>query len=148
MEAAGYHLRITRDLAVAKQYRRDRNAGYRETRFGLLASSKDRHLEGFGVPNDFQSTKRMRLGPWYGDDEGAYSRRSCRELCGCETEFGAQGLELEGVLLAWGTDLTRVDGTWSNALARGYRNAVPVRNPFQLRVPHIVCCSRADVTGA
>jgi Uncharacterized conserved protein (DUF2075) len=45
----------------------------------------------------------MRLGPWYGD--GEESHRSCRHLRECVTEFGAQGLELDGVLLAWGTDL-------------------------------------------
>jgi len=134
LEQAGYHLRITRDLEVAKRYLRDRYAGDRDARFGLLASSKDRHLEGFGIPNDFQSTKRLRLGPWYGDEEGAYGGRSCRELVDCVTEFGAQGLELDGVLLAWGTDLRRVDGAWSNDLARGYRSKVPVRDPFQLRL--------------
>ena len=45
----------------------------------------------------------MRLGPWYGD--GEESHRSCRHLRECVTEFGARGLELDGVLLAWGTDL-------------------------------------------
>src|SRR5665647_2671467 len=45
----------------------------------------------------------MRLGPWYGD--GEESHHSCRHLRECVTEFGAQGLELDGVLLAWGTDL-------------------------------------------
>ena len=31
--------------------------------------------------------------------------RSCRNLRECMTEFGAQGLELDATLLAWGTDL-------------------------------------------
>ena len=50
-----------------------------------------------------------RLGPWYGD--GEESHRSCRNLRWCVTEFGAQGLELVGVLLAWGTDLVWEEGT-------------------------------------
>ena len=52
----------------------------------------------------------------------------------CVTEFGAQGLELDASLLAWGTDLLLRAGRWSNDKARGYRGRVPVRDPFQLRV--------------
>jgi len=134
LESAGYHLRITRDLEVAKGYLRDRYATNRDARFGMLASSKDRHLVGYGVPNDFQSTKRMRLGAWYGDSEDAYESRSCRTLRECVTEFGAQGLELDGVLLAWGTDLVRRESTWTNKLARGYLRSAHVKDPFQLRI--------------
>ena len=49
------------------------------------------------------------------------------------TEFGAQGLELDATLLAWGTDFRRDGGRWSNALARGYKRGAPVRDPFTLR---------------
>jgi hypothetical protein len=65
LNADGYHLRITRDLEVAKSYLRERYADDRTARFGLIASSKDRDLVRFGVLNDFQSTKRVRFGPWY-----------------------------------------------------------------------------------
>lgn len=134
LEAEGFHLRLTRSLDAAKAYLRERYAEHREARFGLVASSKDRDLVRFGVPNDFQSTKRMRLGPWYGDDEHDYRGLSCRRLDACVTEFGAQGLELDATLLAWGTDLVLAGGRWSNALARGYRKGAHVRNPFQLRL--------------
>ena len=50
------------------------------------------------------------------------------------TEFGAQGLELDAVLLAWGTDFMRVNDCWSNAKARGYKRGAHVRDPFQLRM--------------
>lgn len=50
------------------------------------------------------------------------------------TEFQAQGLELDAALLAWGTDLVRRDGAWSNANARGYKRGAKVRDPFQLRI--------------
>jgi DUF2075 family protein len=50
------------------------------------------------------------------------------------TEFGAQGLELDAVLLAWGTDLLRENGNWSTARARGYKRGTKVKNPFQLRL--------------
>ena len=67
-----------------------------EARFGLLASSKDRDLPNFGVQNDFQSTKRVRFGPWYGDAGDHPAGRSCRRLEDCVTEFGAQGLAARG----------------------------------------------------
>lgn len=91
LELDGYHLRMTRDLELAKDYLRSRYAADRLARFGLIASSKDKDLEGFGVPNGFQATKNVRVGPWYGDDEDAYGGRSCRLLETCVTEFGAQG---------------------------------------------------------
>ena len=136
LNLSGYHLRITRDLETAKAYLRDRYSDDRLARFGLIASSKDKDLPSFGVPNDFQSTKRVRFGPWYGEDEDDYGGHSCRLLETCVTEFGAQGLELDGALLAWGTDFMRDNGRWSMALARGYRKGgrVRVRDPFQLRV--------------
>jgi hypothetical protein len=134
LNAEGYHLRITRDLDVAKDYLRERYADDPAARFGLIASSKDRDLVRFGVENDFQSTKRVRFGPWYGEDEDDYAGNSCRLLETCVTEFGAQGLELDAVLLAWGTDFIRHTGRWSTANARGYRPGAKVRDPYQLRV--------------
>ena len=130
----GLHLRVTRDLDVSKRYLRERYAGDRQARFGLIASSKDKSLPAFGVPNDFQSTKRVRFGPWYGDQENAYESQSCRLLTTCVTEFGAQGLELDAALLAWGTDLRRVNGRWSNDLSGKYKKGSTVKDPFQLRV--------------
>src|SRR5262249_50227682 len=102
LEANGFHLRITRSLADAKQYLRDRYKDDRDARFGIIASSKDKELVNWGIPNDFQSTKRVRVGPWYSDAEDAPAKRSCRLLDTCVTEFAAQGLELDATLLAWG----------------------------------------------
>ena len=134
LAAEGYDLRITRDLDVAMAYLRDRYADDQDARFGLVASSRDRDLERFGVPNGFQSTKRLRYGPWYGDDEQAAGGYSCRHLRDCVTEFGAQGLELDAVLLAWGTDFRREGTGWDIGRARGYKRGGPaVHNPWQLR---------------
>jgi hypothetical protein len=132
----GYHLRITRDLEIAKDYLRDRYADDRTARFGLIASSRDRDLVRFGVMNDFQSTKRVRPGPWYGEDEDDYAGNSCRRFEACMTEFGAQGLELDAALLAWGTDFVREGERWSIANSRRYKPAgnAKVRDPYQLRV--------------
>lgn len=132
LEHQGYHLRITRDLEVAKAYLRDRYSESPEARYGMVASSKDKDLVRFGIANDFQSTKRLKFGPWYSDPETSPS--SCRRLTDVVTEFGAQGLELDAVLLAWGTDLVVEDGRWSNKKARGYMRAAHVKDPYQLRL--------------
>ncbi len=133
LDESGYHFRVTRDLDVAKKYLRDRYADDPEARFGLIASSKDRDLPRFGVMNDFQSTKRVQAGPWFAEGEDDPRGRSCRELRTCVTEFGCQGLELDASLLAWGSDLIREGGDWTNRLARGYQRPADVRDPFQLR---------------
>jgi diadenosine tetraphosphate (Ap4A) HIT family hydrolase len=134
LERNGFHLRVTRCVDTAKEYLRERYAEDPDARFGLLASSKDRDLIGFGVPNDFQSTKRLRMGPWYGDGEDVPGSRSCRLLDTCQTEFGAQGLELDATLLAWGTDFVVSSGCWLNANARGYQKKALVRDAHQLRL--------------
>lgn len=133
LEIGGYHLRITRQLDEAKAYLRDRYADAPEARFGMLASSRDSSLGQFGVPNDFQSTKQVRVGPWYGEGDGDHLGRSCRNLRTCMTEFGCQGLELDAVLLAWGTDFVLERGTWTNRYAKRYQNPRQLKDPMQLR---------------
>lgn len=128
-----YHLRISRDLDVAKAYLRERYAENPEARFGLIASSRDRDLERFGVKNGYQDTKLLKFGPWYSDPEDHPDGRSCRTLRDCVTEFGAQGLELDAALVAWGTDFEYRGGEWSNENARKYRETGRVRSASQLR---------------
>jgi hypothetical protein len=134
LEAEGYHLRITRRLDVAREYLRERYAEDPLARFGLVASSRDKDLVEFGIQNTWQATKSVRFGPWYSDPEDDPARRSCRYLEDCVTEFGAQGLELDAALLAWGTDLQLQDGNWSNAKARRYNRGTKVRDPYRLRL--------------
>jgi DUF2075 family protein len=123
---------MTRNLEQARGYFAKRFDGEPNARYGLIASSRDKSLHGFGIWNDFQSTKRLRLGPWYGD--GDESALSCRHLRDCITEFQAQGLELDGVLLGWGTDFMREAGAWSDDRARHYKPGTHVLDPFQLRL--------------
>jgi hypothetical protein len=134
LNEGGYHFRISRDLDEAKAYLRERYAGDADARFGLIASSKDRDLVRYGVQNDFQSTKRVQNGPWFAEGDDDPRGRSCRELRTCVTEFGCQGLELDATLLAWGSDLYRHDGRWTNQLARGYQRPRSVRDPYRLRL--------------
>ena len=92
-------------------------------------------LKRFRVYNDFQSTKLVRFGPWYGDAESAPSGRSCRLLQDCVTEFGAQGLELDASLVAWGSDFRRVNGAWDSSLAAKYQRGIAtVKDAHQLRM--------------
>lgn len=127
-------VRITRNFAIASGYLRERYAEQPEARFGLLASSRDKALSQFDVPNDWEATQRVKFGPWYGHEEDAPSGASCRLLQSCVTEFGAQGLELDAALIAWGTDFRLDDGAWSVASMRKYKDdGAQVRDPWQLR---------------
>ena len=130
----GYHFRITRDFAAAREYLQNRYRDEPERRFGLIASSKDKDLQRFRIYNDYQSTKRVKFGPWYGDAEDHPAGHSCRLLNACVTEFGAQGLELDAALVAWGTDFRRLNGKWSTSKSGGYDKSVQVRDPYQLRL--------------
>jgi hypothetical protein len=134
LESDGFNFRLTRSLEAAKAYLHERYRDDRDARFGIVASSRDKDLEQFGVANDFQSTKRLRVGPWYANPEDAYDAKSCRLLRECATEFQTQGLELDATLLAWGSDLVLDGGAWSNARARQYKAGPVVRNPLQLRL--------------
>ena len=127
----GYRLYITRDLEQAKRYLRDRYADEPSRRFGILASSRDRISELYGVKNGWQDTKTLRTGPWFADGPG--SHLSCTNLDSVATEFACQGLELDQALLAWGSDFVRREGKWSNAEARNYRKGTSVRDPMVLR---------------
>ncbi|MFM7323133.1 MAG: DNA/RNA helicase domain-containing protein, partial [Armatimonadota bacterium] len=118
----------------------ERFDGEPEARFGLLASSRDKSLPAFGIHNDFQATKNVKLGRWFADDEDDEGGWSCRQLNRCITEFQCQGLETDGALVAWGTDFVweAVDaaGTmgWTNSRARQYMaKSGTVKNPLQLR---------------
>lgn len=129
----GLRLYVTRDLDVAKEYLRDRYQDFQRARFGLLASSRDRDLTRFGVFNDYQATKQIRVGPWF--TEGEEHELSCRHLKQCVTEFQCQGLELDMALIAWGTDFLREDGAWTDRNARRYmaKGRTRVRDPHQMR---------------
>jgi hypothetical protein len=132
LRAQDFHLRMSRDLSVAKGYLRERYAEHDGARFGLVASSRDRDLIHFGVRNDYQWTKNLKVGPWYVDGDG--SPVSCRQLEEVVTEFAAQGLELDAALLSWGTDFVRDGGNWSSANARGYKKGSHIRDAHRLRL--------------
>lgn len=129
LHAAGHRFLVTRDLAAARAYLRERYADARFARYGLVASSKDKWLPMYGVDNTFHTTKQLRVGPWYNADPG--DPRSCCQLETVATEFSSQGLELDCALLAWGSDLRWVNAGWSIEFAG--KNQPPLKDPLSVR---------------
>jgi hypothetical protein len=131
LHAGGHRFLLTRSFEEAKSYLRERYADARFARYGVVASSKDKWLEGFGIQNGFQATKSLRVGPWYNAESD--DPRSCCRLEAVATEFSSQGLELDCALLAWGSDLLwdNTKSVWSMSYSRGTRGHVA--NPLALR---------------
>jgi hypothetical protein len=136
LESARYQLRITRDLEQAKHHLRGVYSEKPEARFGLLASSRDKDLSSFGVPNGYWETRRLNQnpGPWYSEGDDDPKRRSCRTLRECMTEFGAQGLELDAALVAWGSDFRMEGKVWLSDQMRKYQKPYLIKNAHQLRI--------------
>ncbi|MDP2858742.1 MAG: DUF2075 domain-containing protein, partial [Bacillota bacterium] len=76
--AQGFDMYITQDLEAAKTYTKERYAEYKDKTYGLLTSSKARNLLACGIRNDYNETKRLRVGPWYNDPPT--SQYSCCQL--------------------------------------------------------------------
>ena len=125
----GHRFHVTRDLESACSYLRERYADARFARYGLVASSKDKWLPSHGVDNTFQTTKQLRVGPWYNAEPS--DPQSCCRLQTVATEFASQGLELDCALLAWGSDLLWIGDEWSIKFAG--KNRPPMRDPLTVR---------------
>ena len=128
IRAAGFSLYITRDLDTAKAYCGKRYEGEPGKRYGLLASSKAKNLAKYNVHNDYQSTLRVKTGPFFIDPPE--SALSCCQLDKVVTEFACQGLELDLPVICWGTDLRWEDGAWRSAVT-GRSKA---KDPHRLRL--------------
>ena len=129
LHAGGHRFLLTRDLEAAKGYLRERYDEARFARYGLVASSKDKWLPSYGVDNTFQTTKQLRVGPWY--NAPPTDAQSCCQLETVATEFSSQGLELDCALLAWGSDLLWAGDDWSVEFSG--KNRPPLRDPLTVR---------------
>ena len=127
--AGGHRFLLTRDLNTAQSYLRERYADATFARYGLVASSKDKWLPQHGVDNTFQTTKQLRVGPWYNAEPT--DPRSCCRLDAVATEFSSQGLELDCALLAWGSDFIWKEHAWSIEFAG--KNRPPLEDPMTVR---------------
>jgi DUF2075 family protein len=124
---AGCDLYVTRDLAAAKRYVRDRYASQRDRRYGLLASSCAENLTAF-VLRLKQERQGIRYGRWY---EGSMGTNQCCALVDAVSEFGCQGLELDYAIACWGDDLSWNGGAWVHVGGKRRRN---VQDAERLRV--------------
>ncbi len=100
-----YPIILTRDLATAKAWTRDRCRG--TTRYGLLASSGALRLkpEGIFVKNG------VSVANWFLNRKDDV--RSSYALEDVVTEFDIQGLELDYSIVAWDADFRFVNGKWT-----------------------------------
>jgi hypothetical protein len=129
LHRCGHRFLLTRDFEAARSYLRERYADAWFARYGVVASSKDKWLPQFGIDNTFQTTKRLRVGPWYNADPT--DPQSCCQLETVATEFSSQGLELDCALLAWGSDLLWAGNDWS--IQFGGKNRPPLKDPLSVR---------------
>ena len=129
LHRCGHRFLLTRDFEAARSYLRERYADAWFARYGVVASSKDKWLPQFGIDNTFQTTKRLRVGPWYNADPT--DPQSCCQLETVATEFSSQGLELDCALLAWGSDLLWAGNDWS--IQFGGNNRPPLKDPLSVR---------------
>jgi hypothetical protein len=129
LHAGGHRFLLTRNLDTARDYLRERYADAKFARYGLVASSKDKWLPSFGVDNTFQTTKQLRVGPWY--NAAPSDSQSCCQLETVATEFSSQGLELDCALLAWGSDLLWAGDEWSIEFSG--KNRPPLKDPLTVR---------------
>lgn len=125
----GFHMYVTQSVEAAKAYVRERYRDQPMKRYGLVASSKPSRsvVDDHGVPRDYQTTKRLKYGPWYNDPPP--SQLSCCALDAVVTEFGCQGLELDMPIVCWGNDVWWESGRWDAMLLP--RDA---QEPYQLRM--------------
>lgn len=127
MNKQGFRLYLTRELERATQYVRERYQSEPDKRYGFLGSSKGR-LDPFGIPTNYYSTQRMKIGPWYYDDPD--SAKSCCQLDSAATEFQCQGLELDLPVVGWGVDLHWNGRDWQSPPQRRSH----ARDPHLLRL--------------
>jgi hypothetical protein len=108
-----YPIVITRDLAVAKRWIRERARG--TERFGLVASSKAQRLKPHAID------VRVNIDPvhWFLDDKD--DTRSSFFLEDAATEFQVQGLELDWTCVTWDGDFRYASDGWSCHDFRGDR---------------------------
>lgn len=101
---ASYPIAVTRSLAQARQWLRDRARG--SERIGLVASSGASRLK----PEGINVHEKIDAPTWFLN--GKDDVRSSYYMEDPATEFDIQGLELDWVGVCWDADLRAVDGRW------------------------------------
>ncbi|MDH7492241.1 MAG: DUF2075 domain-containing protein, partial [Methanolinea sp.] len=81
----GFDMYLTNHLPSATDYVKERYQGQMDKRFGFIASSRAKILPQYGIHNEFNYTKTLKVGPWYNDSPT--SPFSCCALRDVATEF-------------------------------------------------------------
>jgi hypothetical protein len=126
--AQGFDMYVTRALDTARTYAQERYERQLDKRYGLLASSKARNLERYGIRNGFQQTVGYAVGAWYNDEPS--SAKSCCQLRTVASEFECQGLELDLPIVGWGDDFVWNGQAWASRP----QPRSSARDPHTLRV--------------
>ncbi|MFK7791019.1 MAG: DUF2075 domain-containing protein [Phycisphaeraceae bacterium] len=108
-----YPIVLTRDLAKAKQWLRQKARG--SERYGMVVSSNASRLKPYAID------VRPDVDPVHWFLHGKDDVRSSYQLEDVATEFLVQGLELDWACLAWDADLRMVDGEWEYWSFKGSR---------------------------
>ncbi len=108
-----YPISLTRDLAEARDWLRDKARG--TERFGLVASSGGHRLR----PEGLHVKAKIDPANWFLNDR--FDVRSSYYLEEVATQFDIQGLELDWAGVCWDADFRRVDGAWSYNAFKGTR---------------------------
>jgi hypothetical protein len=102
---------LTRDLATARAWLRQRSQMHPQRRCGLLASSGALRLRADGLELSTAFRRGYPYDHWFLG--GPEDLRSSFALEVAATEFECQGLELDWIAVCWGNDLTvSPDSKW------------------------------------
>ena len=106
-----YPIALTRDLARAKRWIRERARG--NERYGLVASSQAQRLKPHAID------VRVNVDPIHYFLNDRHDTRSSWYLEDAATEFQIQGLELDWICMTWDADLRLENGRWRHHSFRG-----------------------------
>ncbi len=106
-----YPIAVTRDLARAKAWIRERARG--SERYGLVASSQAQRLKPHAID------VRVEVNPVQWFLNGREDTRSSYYMEDAASEFQVQGLELDWVCVTWDADLRHHKGSWRYHTFRG-----------------------------
>ncbi len=111
---------LTRDLATARSWLRQRRRG--RTRTGLVASASASRLRADGIETAFDFHQAFDWEHWFLDDVECSGPECNHQYCNdvrassklevAATQFEIQGLELDWVGVCWGEDLVWDDSGW------------------------------------
>lgn len=125
-----FNIFVTRDLELAKNYLNSRYSDDPDSRYGILASAKDKTLPRYGIKNGWNDTKLVKERDWYNNPKGVQG--SCCSFESPMTEFGAQGLELDMAIVAWGDDFLWNGSRWE--LRKSMKSRYPQKDPHKIRM--------------